>query len=68
MRDVVHAAVVVGARVIPRPEDGVAGHLELLVGVLREVFPKRLLVVSLECLDHFCQLLGSEIHVILSTG
>ena len=40
VRDVIHAPVVVGAGIVPRPEDRVTGHLELLLRVLREVLAK----------------------------
>ena len=67
VRDVVHAAVVVGARVVPGAEDRVAGQLELLVGVLREIRALRLFVMRLERCHDYTQLRGGQIHVVLGS-
>ena len=61
--DVVHAAIVAGAIVLPGAEDGVAGHDELVVGVLREVDFGVLLDHLFVFGDDFLQGLGVEFGV-----
>ena len=50
--DVVHPPVVIGPRVVPGAEHGIARHLELLAGFLGKVRAECLLVVRLERLHH----------------
>ena len=61
--DVVDAPIVLGAIVIPRPEDGVASHHELLVWVLRKVALSVLLHDLLVFRDHFIERLGIKVSV-----
>ena len=65
-RDVVHAAVVDGARVIPGAEDGLDGLHELNLRVLRELDAHLLLVDLLEADDDFLHVLGIQVGVVLS--
>ena len=64
-RDVVHAAVVDGARVIPGTEHGLDGLHELLLRVLRELDALLLLVDLLEADNDFLHVVGGEIGVVL---
>ena len=65
MRDIVHAAVGVCARVIPRAEDGTNGFHQLCLGVLREIVAQGLLVVFLEQHDQFAHIVGVQFVVLL---
>ena len=66
--DVVHAAVVDGAGVVPGTEHGLDGLHELLLGVLGEVHALFGLVDGLEALHNFLQVLGGQVTVKLHTA
>jgi hypothetical protein len=60
----VGAAVDLGARRLPGVEDGPDGAVELLLRVLREVTPRRIVVDLLEALDELLQVVRPELHVL----
>ena len=60
VRDVVHAAIVVGARVVPRAEHGLNGFHQLDLRIGREILTLLLLVVSLEAGGHLLHVVGVE--------
>ena len=64
--DVVHAAVVDGARVIPGAEDGLDGLQELNLRVLGNSTPIFSFVDLLEADDDFLHVLGIQVGVVLS--
>ena len=61
--DLVHAAVHVGAGVVPRAEHGLDGAHQLLLGVGGEVSADLLLVLGLELLGQFLQVVSGELGV-----
>ena len=60
VRDVVFAAVDIGALVVPRAEDRADRAHELLAGIIGESFPGALFDQGLEAFDHLLQRLGVE--------
>ena len=62
--DLVHAAVDVGAGVIPRTEHGLDGAHELLLGVGGEIGTDFLLVLGLELLGQLLQVVGGELGIL----
>ena len=61
--DVVHAAIVLGAVILPGAEDGVAGHHELIIRILRKINLGVLLDDLFVLGDDFLQGLGIEVGV-----
>ena len=61
--DVVHAAVVDGAGVVPAAEDGLDGAHQLLLGILREVHTHLGLVLGLERLGQLLEVLGGQLGI-----
>ena len=61
--DVVDAAIVLGAIVLPGAENGVARHDQLFVGILRKVALGVLLDDLLVLCDHFLQSFGIEVGI-----
>jgi hypothetical protein len=68
VRDVVDAPVLLGARVVPRAEHGVAGHPQLVVRILWERLLRLGLDDALEALDHLAEGGLVEIGVDLRAG
>ena len=64
--DFVHLAVNVGARVIPRTEDGLDSADQLFFRILRELFALLLQVDGLELLDEFLQVLSVQLDILLN--
>src|SRR4051812_33097463 len=61
--NVINSAIVLGAVVLPGPEDGVASHNKLLMRILREILLGRFLYDLLVLLDDFLQRLRVEFSV-----
>ena len=66
--DVVHAAVVDGAGVVPAAEDGLDGAHELLLGILGELLAQLVLVFLLEHVGQLFEILGGELGVQLDAA
>ena len=63
VRNIVVAAVHIGAGVIPRAEDSLDGAQQLLLGIVREVGADLLLVLSLELVSQRPEVLGGQLDV-----
>ena len=64
--DIVHAAVYVGAGVVPRTENSLDGFHHLCFGIGREISALLLLVILLEALDELLHIIHIEVDIVLN--